>query len=239
MIASQIEKTLESTASRISSRATEELARKEKAMKDAVRKLEEERRVEKEEAEEARRQREAGIARRLPFARKGLERLILMSKHPTIQSIMASRGLLRQGVDITFFEAERSSGDDWDKDPKKYEDEHRKWYGTTKNVDVYFTKEGLSFYCGKVSAPPMRSWHIAPREEDVVEYKYDKEETSTTIDAFLREIAGPATVNMNTVMHSNQRSLEWEPEEVLFQLLVSCARKATFDKYLLECLKRL
>ncbi|HET9641375.1 MAG TPA: hypothetical protein VFP46_00790, partial [Candidatus Paceibacterota bacterium] len=59
------------------------------------------------------------------------------------------------------------------------------------------------------------------------------------LEEFLQEIARPDPVNMGAISHPGQRSHKWEPEEVFFQLLVSCSRPYVFDRYLASCLEYL
>jgi len=67
----------------------------------------------------------------------------------------------------------------------------------------------------------------------------DREGKKKDISEFWEEFAGPYPANLSLARHWNQRSYEWNPDDIAFQFLVSCSRKEQFESYVRECMQLL
>ena len=88
----------------------------------------------------------------------------------------------------------------------------------------------------------VRGWSLYYEPESAAEavQRGDGSQTShQTVEEFLREIATDEPSDLRLAGRWNQRSYEWQPADVAFQLLVSCARSSNFSYYLAQSLKRL
>ncbi len=179
---------------------------------------------ERKEAEETARCKRS-LELRMPRARKGLEKILAAGKSGPIQTIVRSLERLDAPEGPVFFEAHRPSGD-----------------VNTRDVAIWFQKDRVQFVYGAfgIEAVVWDLFYDAPLRQAAQRTEgMGGPEPKTSVDYFLREIASPYTPEMSATRHWGQRSFEWAPSEVLFQVLVGCARRGQFDRYLARCAERL
>ena len=183
-------------------------------------------------AEREKQEREAPlIAARIKLARKGFERLKALGQSEPMRQILDSlQRISRINDHITLYEVSRPSGDDWELNTS---------YGATRTVMVELYQDRLQIFSG--------AWlNNTGGEGRLLQSGYM--ETSSfepedgacfDIEKFLSDTAVPYPANLSLVRHWNQRSYEWDPDDVAFQFLVSCARKLQFERYVKECMSGL
>lgn len=210
---------------------------------------------------------EAGIAKRLPYARRGLAALIELGRSAEIQEILAAIKRPHIPAYMLFYQAQRVAGWYWDaskEDIRKVEEEggvlvvedieddctfsSRRSPYDEEQLSVFFKQDSLTFSSGAaISCSGGICYEVFYEPlEDMRGQKYQvvangtrlesDEEILLSLSDFLCRIARAGSVNMAAIAHLGQRSHHWEPEEVFFQLIVSCARKGTFNRYLGKCL---
>lgn len=167
------------------------------------------------------RMKEEGLAKRVPLARKGLARILATGGSKPMQKILETKGQLGQAC-VEFYQASRPSGE-----------------RGTRDVDIYFLPECLEICYGSfgVWGTKWRFFYGVPLEEAAQrEEGTNEEDPRTNPEAFLHEIASPYPDDMWAVRHWTERTYEWNPAHIAFQLLVSCSRKSRFDNYLAQCI---
>ncbi len=172
------------------------------------------------------------IARRLPRAKKGLDRIMAIGQDPYNQRLLQALARERNREAIVLYSATRPSGDAWD-----YPNEERGQ--GTRDVIIKLTPTHVEVLCGSLRSG-MTTWKIPYKDNEVhgpVTEIRDRKEISMSVSDFLGKIATPHTFHMSILGHPDQRTSEWDPEEVAFQVLVSCARKDAFERYVVKCLK--
>lgn len=234
----------------------------------------EQRRFKAKEAAESRREKaekasiEAGIAKRLPGARKGLLALMDLGRSVEIQKILSALRNPYTPASITFYDVARITGWYWDasdEEIKKVEADggllvaeddgegctfssYRSPYDE-EHLSVELEGEAIVFSSGAaVSSSGGISYTVyyTPQEGER-EYQVEVEGTRAvrgepvllSLEEFLQRIAQPKGVNMGAIAHLEQHSHYWSPEEVFFQLLVSCGRRQAIERYLSKCLASL
>lgn len=177
----------------------------------------------KQRREQAARERieEEGLVKRIPLARKGLLRILATGQSKPMRKILETKEKLGQ-TGLKFYQASRPN-------------EER----GTRDVDVYFLPDCLEICYGSygVWGTNWQLFYGAPLEKSAQrEEGTDGEEPRTTLDVFLHEIASPYPDDMWAARHWTERTYEWNPAHIAFQLFVSCARKQRFDNYLAQCI---
>ncbi len=170
----------------------------------------------------ARERREAeGLAKRIPLARKGLACILAAGCSKPMQKTLEMKGKLGQAC-IKFYQASRPSGE-----------------RGTRDVDVYFLPDCIEICYGSfgVWGTKWQLFYDAPLEEVAQRQEgTNEEEPRTNLDAFLHEIASPYSADMWAARHCTERTYEWDPANIAFQLFVSCSRKSRFENYLMQCI---
>lgn len=185
----------------------------------------------REQREEEKRQ-ARWLAKRMPLARIGLARILAVGKSEPVQKIIS--GLKRMqshsGV-VMFYEAHRLSGDAFEMPDKDIDFEPG-----TRDVEFLFYSDHLRIFCGSVSAGQGITWEVFyhPCETGATILMTDppSREKEKAVEEFLAEIASPYPSNMSLANYPRQRRWEWNPDEIAFQLLVSCARPVRLNNYL-------
>ncbi len=172
-----------------------------------------------------------GIAKRLPLAKKGLERIMQIGQDPAVQRLMHAMLMSPYHLRFVLYKTSRPSGDAWD-----YPGEG---LGTgRRDIMIQLHLTHIEVLCGS----ELTFWEIYYKELQPgihVIRSYDGYPSKQiTIDDFLTEIATPVTANLALLEHPDQRAFEWEPEAVAFQVFVSCARRTALKKYLDKGLER-
>jgi hypothetical protein len=174
------------------------------------------------------------LKKRMPLARVGLARILAVGKNELVQKIILNLKRIQShsGV-VMFYEAHRLSGDAFGLPDKEIDFEPG-----TRDVEFLFYSDHLRIFCGSFSAGQGITWEIFyhPCETSAAVLMADppSQEKEKTVEEFLADIASPYPSNMSVASHWRQRSHEWDPEAIAFQLLVSCARPARLNNYLKE-----
>jgi len=193
-----------------------------------------------ERARSAREQREEEnrraqwLAKRMPLARIGLARILAVAKSEPVQKIISDLKRIQSfsGV-VLFYEAHRLSG-------KAFEllDEEIDFDPGTRDVEFLFYSDYMRVFCGSLAAGDGVTWKILYNPSTpsgaVLMTDPPSREEEETVEDFLGQIASPYPSDMSLVRHSLQRRWEWDPSDIAFQLLVSCARPARLNNYLKE-----
>ena len=217
-----------------SAQIAQRLAATERKLKaENVRRVAEER---KQRREWATRERIAaeGLAKRIPLARQGLARILVVGRSEPIQKIIDTLERLGNYEGITFYKVSRPSGGAWDDGNGS----------GTRDVMFEFRRQHLYLAYGGFATGQSTAWKLLYNadspEEAAQEVDTNRNELLTAdIEEFLNSIADPYPSNMSVIRNWDQRSYEWDPGDIAFQLLVSCARRSRFDNYLVQCLKEL
>ncbi len=187
----------------------------------------------REQKEEEKRQTQ-WLAKRMPLARVGLARILAVGKSEPVQKIISGLRRIQQhsGV-VMFYEAHRLSGAAFE-----LLDKEINFDPATRDVEFLFYSDHLRVFCGTFSSSNGVTWEVpydsSATDSVVLRSEPPRQEKKETIEDFLAEIASPYPSNMSVASHWRQRSHEWDPEAIAFQLLVSCARPARLNNYLKE-----
>ncbi|MBX4215622.1 hypothetical protein KW797_01595 [Candidatus Parcubacteria bacterium] len=178
----------------------------------------------KEEKAQDREQKEIS-GKRLPLARKGLAAILALAQHPKIQEMLyTENALLRaQGhppsASFDFYSATRPSGDAWAGLEGR----------GSRDVDIKFFRKGVSFAYGAA--------HV---EMQAVEIFYERGESEVERLFVWKELGSSAAnpTDARLALDEEQRTLEWDPFDVAFQVLVDCASGKNLAFYLRRALRR-
>lgn len=229
---------LASIASTLSKDVERHLAATQQAAQEALRRraAQEAARTRARNREEARKA--ALIGPRIELARKGLARILELGRSDPVVQILNSLGRLNYEF-VQLADFSRPSGDWWDRGNEETPDE----VPATREVTVALYPDRVELYHG--------AWHLeGGRDGFAWAFGHDSSITTwnpagvdklmtSTLDEFWEEIATPYPTNLSFARRWKQRTCEWDPEAVLFEFLVSCARKARFEKYVKDCMSRL
>lgn len=213
----------------------EQQAKAKAAAEKAVRERED-----KARAEEERREKKLK-AKRIELARIGLARLIATGRSAPMQKVIAALHSLG-GQSIEFYRADRYTGDAWFFWEKREDDKVQSIGGVCEvaidlHQDMLFLQYGTEIP-GKASG--WTTWEVfysePPQQAVWAGGTEGKAKEPCSLDAFLENIATAGPVKLSVVAQYNQRTYAWEPRDVLFQVLVSCAQQAQFDRYLTRAL---
>jgi hypothetical protein len=220
-------------AATFSQNVDKHLAAVQKQIADRIRRDEARRAAEKRAATAKERREKPLIAKRKQLAREGLARVLALGQSTPIQQLIGSLGRIGLVPAIELYSVTRPAGDEWD-----CPDDHRFWGLATRDVNIAVCREYLSLGYGDAHVQSTR-WCFAYKSTEGVAENVDTTEVGTDPEKFFEENATPDAANLSLVRNWNQRSYEWEAEDVAFEFFVSCARKQQFDKYVVRCLQEL
>lgn len=175
------------------------------------------------------------VAERLPSAREGLARVMTLGKSAPVQQLIGSlRKVGHACPSIMLYDVSRPAGDEW-----AAPDNERFWGLASRDVSVELCEKYLSVGYGS-SYAETTSWHFMydPSYEDPTA-GFNSDRIGKDPEKFFEETATPYRTNLSLVRNRNQRSYEWNPEDVVFEFFVSCARKPQFDTYVVRCMEEL
>lgn len=244
LVSSKSQARLATFAAGFSQRIEQRIAQVEQKGRDRLKQEAAERaRREKERAQQEERERRLK-SERISLARVGLERLIAVGKSKPMQRMVSVAERIHPGNGVRFYGADRYVGDAWFSWQNR-DDEKTMSLGGICALHLSFFQDYLYLEYGDDipgSAWLGTTWKLfySPESESVWRGGSEGEEDRRrSFDDFLTTIATVEPSNLALVRRYDQRSYEWEPQDIAFQFLVSCARQAQFEKYLNQCLKEL
>lgn len=171
------------------------------------------------------------LKKRMPLARVGLARILAVGKSKPVQKIISDLKRIQSHSGIVmFYEAHRLSGEAFGLSDKEIDFEP-----ATRDVEFAFFLDRLRLFCGSFSSSRGTTWEVFYNPSSPGKSILRSEppsEKEQTIEDFLTEIASPYPSNMSVANHWRQHSSEWDPCDIAFQLLVSCARPVRLNNYL-------
>ena len=250
MQALQSSRRLQQVASTFSAHAAARLARIRRETSNKLAQEKEARKKQKREAEAKRATAERLLAQRLPLARKGLERILAFGRSKEFDGIFNDYSALTSvELQIVFFGVSRPSGDDWDFGTS---------YGASRDAEILLLSDRITIRLGGLGTGLSDSYDILYKPGDTKEAPVEPESTEhrvleeggwtmesldpakwLTINEFLKKIASAYSQPIALYNRPSQRRYEWDPEDVAFQVMVSCARKSAFEVYSAKCLSNL
>ena len=221
-------------ASGFSRQVNQQVVRAQREMQDKIRHEAAERGWRTRKQSEEKERQERWLVKRMPLARQGLARILVVGRSEPIQKIIDTLERLGNYEGITFYKVSRPSGGAWDDGNGS----------GTRDVMFEFRRQHLYLAYGGFATGQSTAWKLLYNadspEEAAQEVDTNRNELLTAdIEEFLNSIADPYPSNMSVIRNWDQRSYEWDPGDIAFQLLVSCARRSRFDNYLVQCLKEL
>lgn len=174
------------------------------------------------------------IAARLKLAQEGLRRILALGKSEPVQEILESYRLLDNMADhIMLYSASRPSGDAWD-------NPNLEGPRGSRDVSVEMYHDYVAIGYGSAAVGQGTGWKFFYKFISAEEAARCKEKGyGTNQSDFFAEVANPYPSNLSVVRWPEQRSYMWDEEDVVFQFLVSCARKSQLDRYVVRALTEL
>jgi len=167
--------------------------------------------------------RKTRIQKRRPQALAGVQRILAFSKSGEIQRLIKSLSKLPSmygSAKVNFYFANRPSGD-------AFYTKGEVGSGT-REVCIELTKTGFTLFAGSYS------------NSEGYRIEFGFQNTNEEILSELEELVSPYHINIFSVLEQkNQFSLEWDPYDLAFQVLVSCSRRTVFEKVILIAMKEL
>ncbi len=173
--------------------------------------------------EEERKEREwqtARLERRIPQALQGVQRIFEFSDLDEIGKLLRSLGSPGYSGRFYLYSATRPSGDAF---------ETKGAIGdATRNVEIYLTGSTLTVSAGSTS------------NGNGEEYSFHFLDSKETMWRELEKFASPTYLNIFSATNPENRfKVEWDPDDLAFQVLVSCSKRNNFERIVLEAMRQL